>query len=443
MKMSREERRNWVVVSCLAVAVAAVRSGPCPAREPASGLPAMVSKGQVVAALAPFDRLMMSFMRDTGVPGAALAVTRHGHLMLARGYGWADQLDHRQVEPTSLFRIASLSKPITAVAVLQLVGQGRLSLTSKPFTQLGLIDQLNVPGREIDPRLGQITVAQLLTHTGGFDRQASFDPMFRSRQIAAAMHQQPPPNPDTIVRYMMSRPLDFDPGKRYVYSNFGYCALGRLIEHVSSCSYEEYVRRNVFAPIGIRAARIGHTRRDQRAANEVTYYTRSRQRQVSAIDQEPRLVEPAYGAWCLESMDAHGGWLASAVDLARFASVWDTPLAQRLLTKEMIDAMFARPQGPAGFDAEGVPKAAYYACGWLVRPTADGRANQWHTGALPGTATLMVRRHDGLCWVVLFNARYAESGKSLTAQIDPLLHRAADAVETWPDHDLFAEYGFR
>jgi N-acyl-D-amino-acid deacylase len=80
----------------------------------------------------------------------------------------------------------------------------------------------------------------------------------------------------------------------------------------------------------------------------------------------------------------------------------------------------------------------YYGCGWLVRVLGpkDG-INTWHTGALDGTASLLVRRSDGLTWAVLFNTRNGPKGANLADLIDPLMHHAADKVKSWPKRDLF------
>jgi hypothetical protein len=100
--------------------------------------------------------------------------------------------------------------------------------------------------------------------------------------------------------------------------------------------------------------------------------------------------------------------------------------------------MVARPQGAAGHDRDGKPKAAYYGLGWSIRPISNtGKFNRWHTGGLDGTSTILVIRHDGICWAVLFNARKTADGKTAAGKIDPLVHRAANAVEEWPTHDLF------
>jgi CubicO group peptidase (beta-lactamase class C family) len=140
-----------------------------------------------------------------------------------------------------------------------------------------------------------------------------------------------------------------------------------------------------------------------------------------------------YGAWCVEAMDAHGGWLASAPDLVRFASAFNDPRRGKVLKPKSMEIMFARPPGAAGREADGKPRDAYYACGWMVRPIGNtGGANIWHGGSLDGTSTLLVRRYDGLAWAVLFNSRDGAKKKAPADAIDSLLHQAADAVQTWP-----------
>ena len=140
-------------------------------------------------------------------------------------------------------------------------------------------------------------------------------------------------------------------------------------------------------------------------------------------------------------MDSHGGWLASAIDLVRFATAFDMPARHTILQPASLAAMFARPAGSVSLEADGQPKPTHYGFGWNVRPIGkDGRANVWHTGSLDGTSTILVRRHDGLSWAVLFNSRNGANGKVLSATIDPLVHQAADRVKTWPTNDLFDSY---
>lgn len=407
----------------------AIILGSCCALQGAAETPIT---GHAEPTLAAFDELMLSFIRDHDVPGAALSIARHGRIVYARGFGYADVEKHQPVEPDSLFRIASVSKPFTAVAILQLQERGKLSLDDHPFELLGLTPHLEA-GTVLDSRLKQITIRELLHHTGGFDRSRSIDPMFRSILIAKALGEPPPASPTAIIRYMMGRPLDFDPGTREAYSNFGYCVLGRVIEKVSKMPYEEYVRQEVQRPLGIRTMRLGRTLENLRADGEVKYYPR-RNRQVESVFGDGQIVPVAYGGWCIESMDSHGGWLASAPDLAKFASAFEDPEHCPILKSATISEMFARPND-TGHDAHGKPKPAYYACGWMVRPTRDGKANTWHTGLLDGSATLLVHRHDDLAWAVLFNADFDANRKYLVDLIDPMMHPVADAIEHWPEGD--------
>jgi N-acyl-D-amino-acid deacylase len=137
-------------------------------------------------------------------------------------------------------------------------------------------------------------------------------------------------------------------------------------------------------------------------------------------------------------MDSHGGWIASAVDLVRFASSFDDPRHSKILSAKSIETIFARPPGETGLTKDGKPKPVYYGCGWEVRHVGSGeKINTWHNGALDGTSTLLVRRADGLTWAVLFNTRDDAQGKDLSGEIDSLVHKAADEVKQWPKIDMF------
>jgi N-acyl-D-amino-acid deacylase len=400
--------------------------------------PPEISTGAADDRLAVFDCMMREFLAKHHVPGAALAVTDRGRLVYARGYGYADVAAREPVTPTSLFRIASISKPVTAVAILKLVEEKRLELDAKVFDILSEYPPQIKEGETFDERQRDITLRHLLQHVGGWDRDKSFDAMFQSVRFAQQFDSPPPAGPDLVIRAMLRQKLDFNPGEQYAYSNYGYCLLGRVIEKITGQSYEKYVQEHVLAPIGIHSMRIGRTRLAERLPGEVRYYHPEVGRSVFAGD----LGEPApwqYGGWYLEAMDSHGGWIASAVDLARFACAFDEPAKSPLLKPETITAMYERPEGPSGVDKEGKTKDVYYSLGWMNRDAADGKANHWHTGSLNGTATILIRRHDGRNFVVLFNSRVSPYSAHLTGTIDPLLHEAADEVQEWPAEDLFGE----
>jgi len=384
------------------------------------------------ADLAAFDETMLKFLADNQVPGASLAIAKDGKLVYARGFGHADPQLGLPVEPHMRFRIASISKPITAVMILRLIEMGLLKLDDNPFAVLKIM----LPA-DADPRLQKITIRHLLQHTGGWDHKKSFDPMFRSAFIAKEQQVQSPAKPIDIIHFMTNRRLDFEPGERYAYSNFGYSLLGRVIEKVTGQSYEAAVQKHVFDPIGIKHAQLGETLAT--AKNEVRYFDEKSRKAKAVLGPDRGKPAPLpYGAWCLEAMDSHGGWIASAPGLVRFASAFDHPERCKVVNADSIKIMFARPAGLPGYDEEGMPRDLYYGCGWQVHRKGDAaKFNAWHAGALAGTSTELVRRSDGVCWAVLFNTRRNAKNQELNELIAPHLQQAVNQVKRWPVRNLF------
>ena len=425
--LSRGTLRRWASLSA-AVALLGATSGVGAAEALAS---APAPRGDAGPGLAAFDRLLESFIAEKEIPGAALAIAKDGRLLLARAYGWADAARSQPVEPTSLFRVASVSKPFTAVAVLRLAATGKLPLDAKIVDLLG--PDYPAPA---DPRWRNIRLLELLHHRGGFDRDQSLDPMFASEIIVRELGVPPPAKPRDVIRFMLGRPLDFDPGARYAYSNFGYCLLGRAIERATGKSYEDAVRELVLAPLGIRRMRLGRTLREDRAPGEVEYLMRGPGEGTAVMGPVGKSVPWPYGAWCLETMDAHGGWIASAPDLVRFASDFRDRARSTLLRPEWVDAMLARY-------SKADTGARYYASGWMMSPAgADGRWNFAHNGSLDGTESYLVLRPDGVSMAVIFNIRneYSKRVRSFVSELEPLLHQAASEVTEWPALDLFAKF---
>jgi len=390
--------------------------------------------------LAPFDKLFHEFLAEHKVPGAGVAVTRNGKLVYARGFGFADVEKKAPVQPDSLFRIASVSKPLTAVGVMQLVEQGKVKPNDPVLKHIKL--KAAVPtGGQFDPRWEKVTVRQCLQHTGGWDRdkKGGFDPIGVPGRITRALTLNGPPTPDDIVRYMLGQPLDFDPGEKMVYSNLGYLVLGRVMEAVTGQGYEPWMRRHVLAPVKANDMALGKGLPEKRARAEVRYYD-SKERKGTCL-YPPRAgqsVPLPDGAENIEGFEAHGGWVASAVDLVRFAAALDYGHTSPLLSAESIKEMWARP---AGLEPNKKPKDVYYGCGWSVRPVGNtGKANTWHSGLISGASTLLVRRWDGLNWAVLFNTDATGKGEQPVNLIDGPMHAAADAVKKWPGGDLFEKY---
>jgi CubicO group peptidase (beta-lactamase class C family) len=387
--------------------------------------------GTTNADLSSFDSAMQTFMQARNIPGGSLAVTKDSRLVYARGYRW-DGYTVDAVQPDSLFRIASLTKPLTSMAIMRLVQEGTLHLSDHLTSLVSLLAPL-------DSRMNNITVLDLLQHMGGWNRDTtSFDPMFADQTIAAAQGVLLPISRQDIINYMTTkRNLDFAPGTLQNYSNYGYLLLGRIIEAVTGMAYGTYMQTHVFGPLGVSRIGLGRSEFEYRQSGEVTYFTTdpglyANMRHAGA----PANAMISYGNFNIENMDAHGGFLASAVDLACFATAFDATGLYPVLTQATIAQIFAVPS--VGINPDG----SWYGCGWAVR-TAGSGLNTWHNGSLPGTSTLMVRRFDGLDWVVLFNQRDDPNDPTgaTYGDIDPALHAAADAVTHWPTGDLFPDYG--
>lgn len=370
-------------------------------------------QGDQAPAFAHVDAWFQRLCAEQQVGAAAVALGRPGGVVFAHGYGDA--------QPDSWFRLASVSKPLTAVTLLKLIEQGRARLDDRVVETLQL--------HPADSRWRAITLAQLLTHTAGFDRDRSGDPMFRSLEIAREQGVAPPARPVDVLAWMLKRPLDYAPGTRHVYSNFGYCLLGRVLERLTGLAYGEVVRREVLAPLGLTSLSLGRTLPADRSPREVSYLDPASGLASAVVGRIGARVPWPDGGFCLEAMDSHGGWIGSAPDLVRFALALDDSAAGTLLSADSLRGLTARP---AGFEADGRPRAAYYALGWSVRPVGSHGLNVWHTGSLPGTAALLVRRWDGLVWAVLLNRRTGPTGTDLLGLVDPAMHRLVDAVAEWP-----------
>ncbi|HEV3385321.1 MAG TPA: serine hydrolase domain-containing protein [Gemmata sp.] len=393
--------------------------------------------------LASFDNLFTKFLKENALPGVGVAVTHQGKLVYARGFGYADVENKKPVEPNSQFRLASVSKPITATGIFHLLDKGKLKLDDPVLKYIKLPAFIH-PNIKPDARWEKITIHQCLRHTAGWDRdrKGGFDPIGIPWDIMKAMKLNHHPTPDDIVRYMMGLHLDFNPGAKMVYSNLGYLVLGRVIEEVTGEKYEPWMKKNILAPIHAASIVLGRALPEHRPPTEVKYYD-SKKRKGACL-YPPRMGEQVplpNGGENQEGFEAHGGWIASPVDLVRFASAFDYDRKSPLLSDDSIKEMWARPPGPAGFGPGKKKKDAYYGCGWDVRPIGNtGKANTWHNGLIAGSSTMLVRRFDGLNWAVLFNTDANHKAEEPAGEIDEPMHEAADAVKRWPDVDLFEKF---
>ncbi|MBL8229733.1 MAG: serine hydrolase [Bryobacterales bacterium] len=388
------------------------------------------------------------------VPGAVIAVTFEGRLIYTKGYGVADQTTGAAPSPTTLFRIASVSKSITALAILKLVDQGLLTLDERAFDILSHLQPVGAP----DPAVATITVRQLLQHTsgmGGIGPNNSVDPMFEGNQsladsISASTSDTRPVECSSIIRYQLGRPLTNAPGTGYYYSNFGYCVLGRIIERKSGMSYEAFVRRHVLSPIGVQRMQQGRTLLSGRAPTEARYYTGPADAATGQSVFDPfGLVERPYGVFYLESFDALGGWLGSVVDLARVVSRVDPQSSLPVVSEASLARIVERPVPAPVPDLSPSLPDNFYGLGFAVDlvPNLLPLGNRvTHDGSLAGSRSYITRLASRLGLAVIFNSRHGQTtqdGQMIQQKVGVELvnilvnHRIAG---TLPATDLFPAY---
>jgi CubicO group peptidase (beta-lactamase class C family) len=368
-----------------------------------------------------FDDAVMALLKRYGVKGASLAIAREGRLIYARGYGWADVSRDESMEPYHLLRIASVSKLITATAIMKLVDEGKLSLDSKVFGIDGILND-SIYRAYRDKRYERITVQQLLNHTSGWSRKNG-DPVFQSIQVAADMHVPLPVDIPTTIRYALKRPLSYPPGSRYSYSNLAYLVLGQIIEKLTGKCYEGYVQDEILHPLGIYDMHIGRSFRSERFWNESSYYESTHAPLCKAYDGSDISVPRAYGANNMTLLGAAGGWVASPAELLKLVLAVDgydnTP--------DIISSLSFMKMSTLD------PKT-HSLFGWVG---TDMHGNLWRTGTLAGTSALVMRRNNNIDWVLLLNSSPNRSTGIHHAMANTIL-QALGSVEAWPAHDLFA-----
>jgi CubicO group peptidase (beta-lactamase class C family) len=339
------------------------------------------------------DSKITAYMTQNQVPGLSIAVTKDERLVFAKGYGYADTSANEPVSPDSIFRIASISKPVTAVAVMELVESGKLNLDDKVFGP-GAILGTTYGAKPYAVNVRQITVRHLASHTSGWSDDGG-DPMFSNAGLSQA---------DIIGWMLDNRPLKHDPGTAYEYLNFGFCVLGRVIEKVSGQSYEDYVTSAVLAPCGISRMQIGAESQAAKAPHEVSYYG--------------SFGASAYGL-LTHRMDAHGGWIATPIDLLRMVVRVDGFAAKA-------DIMAPADETSMYTGSSSNPQ---YALGWMISPV-----DRSHNGAMNGSMGFLVRRDDRISYAVLANGR--PPGDSFAFDLKGVIDGFVTTV-TWPTYDLF------
>lgn len=348
-----------------------------------------------------FDRQFQMFMHQWRLPGGAIAVIKNDQLVYSRGYGWADVSARIPVQPDSLFRIASVSKLITATTILKLAQDHKLNLNDKVFNILS--DLKPIDGKTVNPQIYNITILDLLHMSSGWFSAGAghLDPMFgpwpRYMENAIGKNNLPA-SCETMTRMMMSQSMRSRPGTAYVYSNMDYCILGLIVDKVTGYSdysylgYQNYVKNMILAPLDIHNMAIGSTRPEQRMPGEVDYYRYS-------LESTEELANSTYLPYSttdlLHKNFANGGWVASAIDLAKFMHALSH---RKILDEKSLSIMTAKPSYLRK------PRNDYFAMGTKVYYMKDGV--YWiQTGSFTGTNAMVVNKPDGTSIAVIFNTR--------------------------------------
>lgn len=317
-----------------------------------------------------------------GVPGLSAAVSAGEAVVWAQGFGTADLEQQVPVRADTVFRIASISKPITATAVMQLVERGLVSLDD-PI-------QRYVPGFPRKPQ-GEVRVRHLLTHTSGIRH-------YRGNEFG--LHDYFP-TLDRAIAVFKDDPLEFAPGEKYLYSTYGYNLLAGVVEAVSGRSFDDYLRANIFAPAGMTATLL------ERPQELVRYRARQYVRGATPLTWLNAPYVDLSVKW------AGGGIISTASDLLRFAIALD---GGRLLRPDTQDRMYTSARLTSG-------AITGYGLGWMVSEEG-GRLKVSHSGGAMGGTTYLLREPKArLASVLLANLDNVPRLRELADQLTTLAPR--------------------
>ena len=383
------------------------------------------------------DNLINNFITKYSLPGGTVAITKDGKIVYLRAFGYQDIAKTIAAQPYNMFRIASLSKQVTAIAIMKMIENGQLTLASKVFGAGGILEHHPIFSTALitDSRIYNINIQNLLEHNAGWNRDincnpnptlpypyffSGCDPISFPLRVTQLTGTSNPVTKEALIKFLLQKGLDAAPGTVYNYSNIGFLILGEVIEKIAGIDYEAWVQQNILAPLGIFDMHIGKNLLSEKMEREVEYagngYT------TLSIFNTGQYVPWEYGGFNVTAMDAHGGWIASARDMLK------------LLTA--VDGFSTKPDLllPATIATMVTPSTtnAYYAKGWSVNPFN----NWWHTGSLDGTASEQVRSGTGYTWIFIFNKRI--NSNNFWADLDNLGWNCIAQTTTYPTWDLMA-----
>ncbi|MBM4186661.1 MAG: beta-lactamase family protein [Gemmatimonadetes bacterium] len=378
------------------LAAQAMGQDPLSSQAPPPTYPVADRLARLSAGFGALDRLFRDFAEQGQVPGIGYGVIVDGKLVHLGTHGVRDVGRKAPVDTSSVFRIASMTKSFTALAILQLRDAGRLSLDDPAERFVPELRALRYPTSDA-PR---ITIRQLLTHSEGFPE----DNPWGDQQLAAT---------DRQMSAMMRRGIPFStvPGTAYEYSNYGFAILGRIIANVSGVPYPRYIQRRILGPLGMRVTTL------EAASVPSSRLALGYRRQDDRWVEEPQLPDGSFGPM--------GGMLTSIGDLGRYVAflldAWpardgaDSGPVRRASVREM-QQIWRYNGATVGRDSTGAAtlSAGGYGYGLGIRETCRFGAVVSHSGGLPGFGSQMRWLPDyGVGLVALGNLTYTGWGPVL------------------------------
>lgn len=377
-------------------------------------LPSQVTlKGRSKFNASHFNSCITAFMQEREIPGLSVAVTYDDRLVYASGFGYADAKKKEPVTIIDRFRLASVSKSITAIAIMYLAEIGALSISDRVFGHGGILGHMY--GREpYSAMVLNITVQHLLEHTSGFVNDdmcgKDCDPTYLPEFLKLDQWE--------LVGALLDRyDPSHEPGTFASYSNFGYFILGRTVEVASGVfPYEKYVREQVLSKMKVSDMRIAN---DERRKHEVVYYD----------EDDPKAPYQFY----VERRDSVGAWIATPTDLVRIAAAIDgLSKSHNFINKTTRASMFKKT----------TVQGSNFAKGWRVKLGEIGvPIEACKDGDYPGTNSILEINFVGkTAFAVVINREIPRNekfngGDDLKTLMDDLI----TGVDEWPDYDLFEE----
>lgn len=363
------------------------------------------------------DNYINKFLQRWEIKGGSLAVMRDGKLIYAKGYGWADEECKVEMNSGHIFRVASLSKLVTAAAIMKMAEDSLLTLESKVFGEGGILDEEQF-SKIRDKRTKNITVENLLRHQGGFATYRG-DPLFITREIMIWEKLDSVPTMDQVIQFTISQRLGFTPGTSTKYSNAGYLILSKIIEKLSGMSYQEYCQKHILFPAGCYDMHLAKNLYEDKYPNEVRYYEPHDAEPILAYDNSGDTLYRRYGGNNIEGLYGAGGWVASPSEFVLFASAIDGDESiPDILSKESVQRMITCVGGQLPI-------------GW----SRAGANSDWkRTGTLAGSSALIKKQKNGDIWMFVTNTS-SWKGSKFPRYIETMYRRGTTGI-SMPERNL-------